>query len=119
MYQVTFSDQSIAALNQLPIHEQMQLIELISSFNADQMGSPSEPFGKFARNGKTFYRLRFGAFRCYFEINNGILYSHYFLHKKTLKDFIFRNSLPITEEQLVEEDQSFWKYLEEVCKIKD
>ena len=111
MYQVTFSNQSLAELNQLPLRQQMELVEMITTINEEQLATPLEPFGKFCRDGKTFYRLRFGAFRCYFEIDNNILYSLYFLHKKTLKDFIFRNKLPISEEQLVE-NQSFWKYLE-------
>lgn len=112
MYQVTFSDQSISELNQLELTKQMELVEKISSITPEQLKNPSEPLGKFTRDGKTFYRLRAGEFRCYFEIKDDVLYSHYFLHKNSLADFIFRTKLPLSEQQMVEQHQSFWKYLD-------
>lgn len=112
MYQVNFSDQSISELNQLELTRQMELVEKISSLTPEELKNPREPLGKFNRDGKTFYRLRAGEFRCYFEIKGSILYNHYFLHKNSLADFIFRTKLPLSEQQMVEQHQSFWKYLD-------
>ena len=36
----------------------------------------------------------------------------YILHKNTLADFIFRTKLPVNEEFLAEQEDSFWKYLD-------
>lgn len=112
MYQVTFSDQSMRALNELQIDEQLKLVDAISSISADMLDKPHDSIGRFHRDGRTYYRVRAGEFRCYFEIRDETLYSHYILHRNTLTDYVFRNKLPISEEQLLEQTTSFWKYLE-------
>jgi mRNA-degrading endonuclease RelE of RelBE toxin-antitoxin system len=113
MYQVTFSEQALHELGKLATREQMQLIEPISTLTAAELAHPKEPIGKFNRDNKIFYRLRSGEFRIYFEIlDHETLYCEYILHKNTLTDFVFRTKLPVSEEQLLEQHQSFWKYLE-------
>lgn len=115
-YQLTFSDQSMAELNKLSIDDQLRLIDRISNLSADQLEEPDESIGRFHRDGKTYYRIRAGDFRCYFEIRGNTLYSHYILHKNGLTDFIYRNKLPVTEETMAEQTKSFWKYLESLKK---
>ncbi len=112
MFQVTFSDQSMRALNELPIDQQLKLVDTISSISAEMLTKPREPIGRFHRDGRTYYRVRAGEYRCYFEVKGSTLYSHYILHRYTLTDYVFRNKLPISEEQLLEQTTSFWKYLE-------
>lgn len=118
MFQVNFSEQSMAELNKLDVLQQMQLVEQISNLTPEQLASAKEPLGRFNREGQTFYRLRAGDFRCYFEVNGDQLSVNYLLHKNTLTDFIFRTKLPITEEQMAEQHSSFWKYLESLKKSK-
>ena len=115
-YQVTFSNQSMGELAKLQLQEQLELVEQLSEVTPEQLARPREPLSKFRRRGTTFYRLRAGEFRVYFEVNGNILYSHYMLHRNTLTDFIFRSKLPISEEQMVEQYQSFWRYLESLKK---
>lgn len=112
MYQVTFSDQSMGELNKLSVEEQMELVDVISSITSDKLDKPREPIGRFTRDGRTYYRVRANDFRCYFEIRGDTLYSHYIIHKHTLTDFVFRFKLPVSEDQLIEQHGSFWKYLE-------
>lgn len=116
MYQVNFSEQSMHELNLLEIEVQMPLIEKFSSLTQEQFEHPGEDLGHFERNGRTYYRLRAGEFRIYFEKQGETLYSHYILHQHSLADFIFRFKLPYKEETLVEQHQSFWKYLESLYK---
>jgi mRNA-degrading endonuclease RelE of RelBE toxin-antitoxin system len=117
MYQVTFSEQALHELSKLDTREQMQLIDPISSLTPTELAHPTEPVGRFNRGDKVFYRLRAGEFRIYFEIlNSETLYCEYILHKNTLTDFVFRTKLPVSEEQLLEQHQSFWKYLESLKK---
>lgn len=116
MYQLNFSDQAIAELKKLPKPQQLSLMEKISEVHPEYLASGAEDMGRFGRAGKTYYRLRAGEFRLYFEITGETLYTHYILHQHSLADFVFRFKLPFTEETLVEQHQSFWKYLESLKK---
>ena len=112
MYQVTFSEQSMRELNKLPTLAQLTVIEPISKLTSGDLADPREPLGRFSRGGKTFYRLRSGDFRFYFELRGETLHTHYILHKASLEDFLFRTKLPVSEQQLFEQHSKFWKYLE-------
>lgn len=116
VFQVTFSDQSMSELNQLSMEEQLKLVDRISNITSAQLAGPTGAMGRFHRGGTTFYRVRVGDLRCYFEIKADILYSHYILHKNSLNDFIYRNRLPVSEETMAEQENSFWKYLESLKK---
>lgn len=116
MYQVTFSDQSMLELNKLDKLAQMEVVMPISNIRPSDLERPREPLGKFTRKGKDFYRLRAGDFRFYFEVTGETLHTHYILHKASLEDWLFRMKLPVSEQQLVEQDSKFWKYLEGLTK---
>lgn len=116
LLQVTFSDQSMAQLNALPPLEQLRLMDIISAIRADDLKNPNGDLGRFSRAGVNYYRVRAGDFRCYFEVRGDTLFSHYITHKNTLTDFVFRTKLPISEETMIEQHKSFWKYLESVTK---
>ena len=116
MYQVTFSEQAIGELNQLDKLTQLTIVEPIVSLKSSDLAHPREPLGRFHRAGKTYYRMRSGEFRFYFEAQTESFHVHYILHKNTLEDFLLRNSLPVSEQQLVEQHSKFWKYLESLTK---
>ncbi|MDP0498270.1 MAG: cytotoxic translational repressor of toxin-antitoxin stability system [Verrucomicrobiota bacterium JB024] len=116
MYQVNFSEQAMRELNRLGIEVQMPLIEKFTSLTSEELAHPKDELGHFIRDGRTYYRLRAGEFRIYFEQRGDTLYSHYILHQHSLADFIFRFKLPYKEETLVEQHQSFWKYIESLYK---
>lgn len=117
MYQVTFSEQSLHELNQLNQLLQLELVEPISNLKPSDLEHPREPLGRFNRGGHVFYRLRAGEYRFYFEVKaDSVLFTHYILHRNSLEDFLLRNKLPVTEQQLVEQHSKFWKYLESLTK---
>lgn len=116
MYQVTFSEQAMRELNRLDKLAQLEAIEPISSLKASDLAHPREPLGHFKRGTKSLYRLRAGEFRFYFEVLGETLRVDYILHKNSLEDFLLRNKLPVSEQQLVEQDSKFWKYLESLTK---
>ena len=119
MFQVNFSEQSMHELNRLDTRSQMLLVEVVSRLKQEQLDNPNEELGRFQRNGTTYYRVRAGEFRIYFEQRGDALFAHYILHKNTLSDFIFRFKLPFTEEFMVEQEDSFWKYLESLRHKSD
>ena len=116
MFQVNFSDQAISELDKLDRSEQMQLVETISNLNTDALKKPSDPLTRFKRDNKTLHRLKANGLRIYFEVNSDTIFTHYIIPQYSFTDFIFRCKLPVSEEQMVEQHQSFWKYLETLRK---
>ncbi len=103
-------------LNRLDKIAQMEALEPISRVKPSDLANPREPLGKFHRGGKDFFRLRAGAFRFYFEAKGDKIHTHYILHKDSLEDALFRLKLPVSEQQLFEQHNKFWKYLESLGK---
>ncbi len=116
MYQVTFSEQAMRELNLLDKLAQLDAIEPITALKASDLAQPREPLGYFRRGPKSLYRLRAGDFRFYFELLGNSLHVDYILHRNSLEDFLLRNKLPVSEQQLIEQDSKFWKYLESLTK---
>jgi mRNA interferase RelE/StbE len=116
MYQVTFSDQAMRELNKLEQLEQLEAITPISNLKAADLTNPREPLGHFRRGRRSLFRLRSGDFRFYFEVRGDTLEVDYILHRNSLEDFLLRNKLPVSEQQLVEQHSRFWKYLESLTK---
>ena len=103
-------------LNRLDQLAQLDAIDPISSLKPADLAHPREPLGQFRRCQKTLYRLRAGDFRFYFEVQGETLHVDYILHRNSLEDFLLRNKLPVSEQQLVEQHSKFWKYLESLTK---
>lgn len=116
MYQVNFSEQAMHELNKLEKLAQLDAIDPISSLKPADLAHPREPLGQFRRGQKTLYRLRAGEFRFYFEVRGETLHVDYILHHHSLEDFLLRNKLPVSEQQLIEQHSKFWKYLESLTK---
>lgn len=116
MYQLNFSDQSMREFNKLAPEAQMQLIEKIAALTPDDLEEPLKTgLQIFTRQGRTYYRLRAGDFRIYFEKQGDSLFAHYVLQQHSAVDFAFRTGLPLSEETL-EQHASFWDYLESLHK---
>lgn len=116
MYQVTFSEQAMQELNKLDKLEQLSAIEPLGALKPTMLAHPREPLSRFTRGTKTLYRLRVDEHRFYFEVQGEELHVCYILHKNSLEDFLLRNKLPVSEQQLVEQHSKFWKYLESLRK---
>jgi len=106
-------------LNQLDTRSQMLLVEVVSTLSQEQLDHPGDELGCFQRQGKTYYRVRAGEFRIYFEQQGDALYAHYILHRNTFADFAFRSKLPVNEDFMIEQNDSFWKYLESLRQKED
>jgi mRNA-degrading endonuclease RelE of RelBE toxin-antitoxin system len=116
MYQVTFSEQAMRELNKLEKLAQLDAIDPITSLKPVDLAHPREPLGFFRRGQKSLFRLRSGDFRFYFQSIGDTLHVDYILHRNSLEDFLLRNKLPVSEQQLVEQHSKFWKYLESLTK---
>ncbi|MDY6068133.1 MAG: cytotoxic translational repressor of toxin-antitoxin stability system [Opitutales bacterium] len=117
MFQVIFSDQCMGELNKMDKLSQLEIMDVLSSVNADDLLNDKCPnIGKVRRSGKEFYRLRAGEYRIYFEIKDGKIFANWALHQHTIADFVFRFKLPFKEETLVEQEDNFWKYIDSLKK---
>lgn len=117
MFQVTFSAQALGELKKLDPLAQLSAIEPVGKLRPEDLAHPREPLGRFVRAGRTLYRLRDGELRYYFETQGeSTLHVLYILHSHSLEDFLLRNRLPVSEDQLVEQHSKFWKYLESLTK---
>ena len=117
MFQVTFAEQAMRELNKLDKLTQLAAIDPLSTLRAIDLERPREPLGRFTRSGQALYRLRSGELRFYFELREDeTLHVLYILHEHSLEDFLLRNKLPVSDQQLVEQHSKFWKYLETLTK---
>lgn len=116
MFQVSFSTQAMGELNRLDKLAQLDVLDPLTSLKPADLAHPREPLGHFSRGQRAYYRLRSGDFRFYFLVQGDQLKVEYILHRNSLEDFLLRNKLPVSEQQLVEQDSKFWKYLESLTK---
>ncbi len=113
MYQVTFSDQSMGEIKKLDMTEQLFLIDQLSTLTAQAFKEPQNNLQKIQRDKLTFFRIKIGTLRVYLEPKEDYtLFCHYIIPQHTLTDFVFRSNLPISDEQMIEQHQSFWKYMD-------
>ena len=77
-----------------------------------------ERFGKLEREGRILHRFRLGEYRVYFERHDLGLIVHQILNRNTLKDFLFRSSLPTGEDAALQENPRFWELIEPAKKAE-
>ncbi|MCX8107726.1 MAG: hypothetical protein N3G20_02870, partial [Verrucomicrobiae bacterium] len=58
------------------------------------------------------HRFRLGDYRIYFEKHELGIVVHRILSKNTFKDFKFRSSLPMAEDEALQDDPRFWELIE-------
>lgn len=108
MLQIIFSRVSAKELAAMP--RQLQ-IELLDDLPAD-FNTANDKFGLLTRAGKQIFRYRVKDYRIYFEKHDGQINVLCILNKNSLKDFFYRSKLPISEDQLLQENPKFWQLLE-------
>lgn len=118
MYQVTFSNQAIGEINKLDKMRQIEIIDRLGRITPADLSSGKGDIGVVHRSGRDFYRLRAGDYRIYFEFDEpeSLIHARYVLHQHTLADFVFRFKLPFTEENMIEQEDNFWNYLDSLKK---
>ena len=78
----------------------------------------SPRFGVIERAGKKLYRYRAKNYRIYFEKRDEGVTVHRVLHKNTLRDFLFRSKLPVSEDAALSKTSEFWKLIEQGEKTR-
>ncbi|HIG31569.1 MAG TPA: hypothetical protein EYQ50_28660 [Verrucomicrobiales bacterium] len=111
-FQIIFNPTSAAELSKMPKEMQLEILGDFRGLPHEVISTDLEEFGRLQRNSKTLYRFRIGDYRIYFEKHELGVVVHRILHRNTLKDFLYRSSLPLGEDKALEENPKFWDLIE-------
>lgn len=118
MFQIIFNELSAAEMSALPKKLQLDLLAEFQILPEDLGRLDSKHFGVIERQGKKLYRYRARDYRIYFEKTDEGITVQRVLHKNTLRDFLFRSKLPVSEDQQLGRQREFWKLIEEAKKTR-
>ncbi|MDB4688912.1 hypothetical protein OAH23_00680 [Verrucomicrobia bacterium] len=111
-FQIIFNPTSSHELSKMPKELQLDILGDFRGFPQDVRSKDLDRFGKLERQGKQLYRYRLGDYRVYFERCEQGIIIHRILNKNTLKDFLFRSSLPLGEDEALQENPKFWELMD-------
>ena len=116
MLQIIFNEISAAEISSLSTIDQLELLNQFKVSHEDlEQAGDENAFGTIDRDGGKLklYRYKSKDYRIYFEVTDKNVVVHRVLHKNTLKDFLYRSSLPLSEDKALSESKNFWKLIEE------
>lgn len=96
----------------MPRELQLHILGEFRGLPHEALKGDFQHFGKLERHGKTLHRFRLGDYRVYFERHDLGIVVHRILSRNTLKDFLFRSSLPTGEDEVLQENPKFWEMIE-------
>jgi mRNA-degrading endonuclease RelE of RelBE toxin-antitoxin system len=111
-FQIIFNPISASELAKMPRELQLNILGEFRGLPHEVLTSDLQHFGKLERHGKILHRFRLGDYRVYFERHDLGVVVHRILSRNTLKDFLFRSSLPTGEDKALEENPKFWELIE-------
>ena len=111
-FQIIFNPTSASELSKMPKELQLQILGEFRGLPQEVMSTDLERFGRLERNNKLLHRFRLGDYRVYFERHELGIVVHRILSKNSLKDFLFRSSLPIGEDEALQKNPKFWELIE-------
>ena len=115
-FQIIFNPTSAAELSRMPKELQLNILGEFRGLPQEIMSTELERFGKLERAGKTLHRFRIGDYRVYFERHELGVVVHRILSRNTLKDFLYRSSLPVKEDEALQQNPKFWELIEAAKK---
>lgn len=111
-FQIIFTPISASELSKLPKDLQLFILGEFRGLPAQVRQNDLEKFGKLERGSRKLHRYRLADYRIYFEMNRLGVIVHRILSKNSLKDFLYRSSLPLGEDKALEENPKFWEMIE-------
>ena len=111
-FQIIFNPTSAAELAKMPKELQLHILGEFRGLPQEVMSTELERFGKLERAGKTLHRFRLGDYRIYFERHELGVVVHRILSRNSLKDFLYRSSFPVAEDEALQQNPKFWELIE-------
>ena len=110
-FQIIFTPTGAAELSKMPTELQLQILGEFRGLPQEVISTELERFGKLERDGNVLHRFRVGDYRIYFERHElGVLVQR-ILSRNSLKDFLFRSSLPLGEDEALQDNPKFWELM--------
>ena len=107
-FQIFFTPTGAAELSKMPKELQLQILGEFRGLPQEVISTELERYGKLERDGHVLHRFRVGDYRIYFERHElGVLVQR-ILSRNSLKDFLFRSSLPLGEDEALQDNPKFW-----------
>ncbi|MEO8825426.1 MAG: hypothetical protein ABI443_06270 [Chthoniobacterales bacterium] len=97
----------------LPKDLQLDLLAEFHVMPEDFDRLDTEKFGRVERDGRSLLRYRAKDHRIYFEKHPQGIIVHRVLHKNTIRDFLYRSKLPMTEDEQLAQTKDFWHMIDE------
>jgi mRNA-degrading endonuclease RelE of RelBE toxin-antitoxin system len=111
-FQIIFNPTSAAELSNMPKELQLSILGEFRGLPKEVMSTEMEKFGKMERDGHILHRFRIGDYRIYFEKHELGVVVHRILNRHTLKDFLYRSSLPVAEDKVLQDNPKFWELID-------
>lgn len=111
-FQIIFNPTSSAELAKMPKELQLFILGEFRGLPQEVMNSDLERYGKLEREGRILHRFRLGDYRIYFQKHDLGVVVHRILSRNSLKDFLYRSSLPTGEDAALQENPKFWELIE-------
>ena len=103
----------------MPRELQLDILGKFRGFPQDMRSADIGRFGQLERDGRILHRYRLGDYRVYFERSELGIVIHRILSRNTLRDFLYRSSLPTGEDEMLEQNPRFWDLIESVKRRGD
>jgi mRNA-degrading endonuclease RelE of RelBE toxin-antitoxin system len=116
-FQIIFNPTSSAELARMPKELQLQILGEFRGLPQEVLGTDLEKFGKLERRGRILHRFRLGDYRVYFERHDLGVVVHRILSRNSLKDFLYRSSLPTGEDEALQDNPKFWDLIESAKSV--
>lgn len=111
-FQIIFNPTSAAELARMPKELQLYILGEFRGLPQEVLSTDLEKFGKLERGGTVLHRFRLGDYRIYFARHDLGVLVYRILNRNTLRDFLYRSSLPIREDETLQENPKFWELIE-------
>ena len=98
-------------MSALPKDLQLDLLAEFQILPEDLASLSGEHFSQIKRDGRTLHRYRCRDHRIDFERHTEGILIHRVLHKNTIRDFLFRSKLPMTDDDQAESSDQFWNLI--------
>lgn len=111
-FQIIFTPACAAELAKMPKDVQLRVLGEFRGLPQEVLSQDAERHGVLRRSGRVLHRYRIGDYRIYYERHELGVLVHRILSRNTLKDFLFRSSLPGAEDETLQENPKFWELIE-------
>lgn len=113
MLQIVFNEISAGEISRLDTLKQLEILDAFKVTQDTLQNIDGESYGKIERAGTTLYRFRADDYRVYFEVVEENVIVHRVLNKNTFSDLLFRNKLPVGEDEELSNSKHFWNLIDE------